>query len=309
MGKMSKKVILVADASKANRSVLTDVLGEEYGILETETGAQTIEKLGKYASEISLVLLDAAMPDAHGANLLTALRQRGVAENVPVLVTVEEGDYESIERAFSLGAADYIPRPFHVSVVRRRVKNTLALSEERIEMLQLKFKALHDSLTELYNHDYARERITNRLCEASADKKFALIILDLDFFKSANDNYVHAFGDSVLKYLADLLRQSVRQEDVIARVGGDEFLIFLEYTDQPEPLVARVFHALSESYGNFRLSISMGIACNESGNRDYDKLFHRADQALYAAKREGRNRYRFYDDSMRSILTGGGYKK
>ena len=89
----------------------------------------------------------------------------------------------------------------------------------------------------------------------------------------------------------------------MARVGGDEFLIFLEYKTDAEQLVDRIFGAITGHYKDFPLSVSMGVACTNEVGGEYEKLFHAADQALYSAKRAGRRQYRFYDDSMRETLS------
>lgn len=104
-------------------------------------------------------------------------------------------------------------------------------------------------------------------------------------------------------YLAEKLRQCIRGGDIAARVGGDEFLIFLEYKDDVETVISRVFQSLGGQYEQFPLSVSMGVAltCKVSGS--YDVLFHAADAALYTVKRGGRGHYRFYDDSMRETLS------
>ena len=129
------------------------------------------------------------------------------------------------------------------------------------------------------------------------------MIFDLDHFKSANDTYGHSFGDKVLVHLADKLRQCIRGGDIAARVGGDEFLIFLEYKDDIETVISRIFQSLCGQFEHFPLSISMGVALTSAIPGGYDALFHAADAALYTVKRGGRGQYRFYDETMRSTLS------
>ena len=133
--------------------------------------------------------------------------------------------------------------------------------------------------------------------------QFALAILDLDYFKNANDNYGHIFGDHVLIHMAEQLRKCIRGGDIPARVGGDEFLIFLEYKGEAEPVIQRIFTSLLGKYEDFTISVSMGVARTADVGNDYEELFHAADQALYAVKRSGRGHYRFYDDSMNKMLS------
>ena len=134
-------------------------------------------------------------------------------------------------------------------------------------------------------------------------RKYALVIFDLDHFKSANDKFGHSFGDRVLIHVAKKLHQSIRSGDIAARVGGDEFLIFLEYKGDLETVIQRIFSGFAGNYENFPISLSMGVAQAEVIGTDYDVLFHAADQALYSVKRSGRGRYCFYDDSMDQMFS------
>lgn len=174
---------------------------------------------------------------------------------------------------------------------------------EHTRMTDLERVASHDGLTGLLNRSKAEQMIRDRLLN-NPGGNYALFIIDLDYFKNANDQYGHIFGDHVLKYLAEKLRQSVRGGDIVARVGGDEFLIFLEYRREAfEASVDRIFHHLEGEYEGFQMSVSMGIAGAQGGLTDYETLFHCADQALYAAKRAGRGQYKFYDESMMHTLS------
>ena len=177
------------------------------------------------------------------------------------------------------------------------------IHESRTKLDNLEQMASHDALTSLLNHASAKRRIRERL-QARSDGRYALAILDLDHFKQANDTYGHMFGDEVLKYMADRLRQSIRSGDIVARVGGDEFLIFLSYKADPDTVLQRVYENLAGgSYGDFPISVSMGVATNEAVGDDYDVLFHAADQALYSVKRGGRGRFAFYEGGMEKPLS------
>ena len=177
--------------------------------------------------------------------------------------------------------------------------------EEHNRIKVLERIASHDGLTGLLNRDSVSQQV-NRLLESYPEKTYALAVIDLDHFKEANDKYGHLFGDNVLKFVAEKLRKSIRSTDLAARVGGDEFLLFMEYTDQVYNQVERIFHSLSGHYEEFPISVSMGVARSDLNLGGYEVLFRRADRALYEAKRQGRNCYCFYDDSMkdmRSVLS------
>ena len=173
--------------------------------------------------------------------------------------------------------------------------------EERNALDKLAVQAQLDDLTGLFARNHACEEIKRHLL-ALDKKNAALLVLDLDTFKKINDSYGHLYGDKMLKAVAARLKSSVRNSDIVARIGGDEFLVYMEYDVDIERLVERIFHKMSGSYDGFEVSVSIGVALASGSDVTYEELFLHADQALYAGKHAGRNQYRFYDDSMQSIL-------
>ncbi len=176
------------------------------------------------------------------------------------------------------------------------------IHDSRMNLEELEKRASHDMLTGLLNHSSAKTLIQNTL-KSNPSGTYMLAILDLDKFKEANDNWGHMFGDHVLKHLADKLSQNTRKGDIVARVGGDEFLIFLEYKVNAEQVIHRIFKAITGQYEGFPISVSMGVARTAVVGCEYDILFHAADQALYSVKRKGQGQYRFYNESMRGTLS------
>ncbi len=175
------------------------------------------------------------------------------------------------------------------------IGKALDIHSSRLQLEHLEQQASHDGLTGLLNHAYAKKRIMERL-EDRPSGRYALAILDLDYFKSANDTYGHMFGDQVLKFIADRMRHSIRGGDIAARVGGDEFLIFLEYKTDLESTIDGVYKRLAGgSYEDFKISVSMGVASAETVGVDYDTLFRCADQALYVVKNSGKGHYSYYE--------------
>lgn len=166
----------------------------------------------------------------------------------------------------------------------------------------LRREASHDSLTGLLNHKYARRLIESKL-EHFKKNDYAMLIIDLDKFGDSNNQFGHMFGDKVLKYVAASIVNIIRSDDIAARVGGDEFLIFIKYQPGADAFIHRIYKNVTGSYKNFEITFSMGIAIASQVGRNYDRLFHCADQALYAAKNNGRKQYCFYDESMEGQLT------
>lgn len=167
------------------------------------------------------------------------------------------------------------------------------IHEEQEKMDRLKLIAAHDSLTGLLNHKAAKSQISAVL-EQDDEKKYIMIVFDLDHFKMANDTFGHLFGDEVLKYVAETMKKNTRNFDIVARMGGDEFLLFMPYKDEMESLVQRIFNLLHSEYNGFSIKVSMGVSCAKECNGKYDVLFHMADEALYEVKRNGRDNYCFY---------------
>lgn len=167
------------------------------------------------------------------------------------------------------------------------------INDSMEEMNLLQKKATHDSLTGLLNHATAKVMITNLISKGK--ENYVLCLFDLDHFKQANDTYGHLFGDEVLKCVSDTLKECIRNDDISARMGGDEFLICMSYKDKdklPEQ-INRIYSNICTDYKNFTISISMGISYMSKCEGTYDKLFDMADKALYDVKRHGRGSYKF----------------
>lgn len=178
------------------------------------------------------------------------------------------------------------------------------INDETEEMKLLEEKANLDFRTGLLNHEAAKSTITSLLASAK-NKQYALVFFDLDNFKQANDVYGHLFGDEVLEHIAATIKKNIRSTDVAARMGGDEFIIFMGYRGTVEPQIKRIFESLTVDFKGFPIKVSMGVACMD-GVQDYDTLFEMADKAAYSVKRSGKNSYRFYDDSLKDVVTDRG---
>ncbi len=174
------------------------------------------------------------------------------------------------------------------------------IHDEQIKLNELEKMSKRDSLTGLYNHGATYDLISSRLDEAARHgKRYVMALIDLDKFKNVNDVYGHQFGDEVLKTMADYLRGCLRREDVIGRIGGDEFLIFVEYTSDPKQLMARIADAASfPSLDQYQISFSLGASLYPEDGATHDELLHRADVAVYSAKQDTALRYRFYDSDI-----------
>lgn len=175
------------------------------------------------------------------------------------------------------------------------------IHDARLQLDELEKRATHDAATGLLNRASAREQIIQQM-QMAPDSNFAMVEFDLDYLKQFNDTYGHVFGSKVLKHVAEQAKQSVRGNDIVARIGGDEFLVFLRYNTGIENVIQRLFNAMIGEYEGVPVSVCMGIALSSMVGNDYDALFQAADKALYSVKRTGRGKYAYYDDSMRELL-------
>ena len=176
------------------------------------------------------------------------------------------------------------------------------VNDEYSEVPTLRYNAYHDNLTGLYRQNYSKEIILEKLKDAS--KNYALCIFDIDYFKGINDCYGHQFGDKMLQYVSSLAKADLKsdQSGIVARIGGDEFLAFIEYGTDAEPRVKKFHKTLLGSLDGVDFSVSMGAAVTAVAGRDYDTLYRHADQSLYASKRFGRGICCFYDPSVTNGL-------
>jgi len=202
------------------------------------------------------------------------------------------------------------PRWYHITArtiwsgkeppeIQSAIGKAVDVHEEQMHMLDLKRMASHDELTGLIDHVSAEKCIHERLRNHSS-WNFALAILDLDGFRAINSKLGHIYGDQVLKYMADCLRKNIRGGDIAARIGGDEFLLFIEYVNSLPAILERIIHALNVEMERYFMSVSMGIATTQMGYTDYEQLFLCASQALCFSKTHGHGQYNFYNDSMKN---------
>lgn len=177
------------------------------------------------------------------------------------------------------------------------IGKVVEIHEEPYEWNRLKKMVSVDPLTNLLNSAHAQKEIVNIL-NTYPEREFVLIIFDLDYFKMVNKEWGHLFGDRVLKYLAQHLLYNINKEDLAARIGGDEFLVFTSCNKQLEQLITKIFTSMTEKLDGVQLSISMGIAKTSVVGHSYEKLYHSADLALTDAKRKGGGCYTVYDETV-----------
>lgn len=242
-----------------------------------------------------LVLLDMHMPGANGEELAKVIRQQDAFLSTPIVFLSAESDVDRQRAAMSLGGDEFLQKPIEPNHLVSAVKSRI------IRYRALRALMVRDSLTGLLNHTNFKERLRTEVARAKRqNKSLAVALIDIDFFKKVNDTYGHPAGDRVIKNLARLLKQRLRGADVIGRYGGEEFAVALPDTNLDGAIKAldniRVsFEAIDQNAGgnSFHATLSAGVALFPSG-QDAETLIKQADEALYAAKRGGRNRVESY---------------
>ena len=248
-----------------------------------------------------LILLDLQMPELNGFQVMKGLKEIELDGYLPVLALTAQPSFKIA--ALEAGARDFISKPFDLLEVHKRIHNMLEVRLLYKELAQYSKQqqelALHDPLTGLPNRRLLEDRIATTLQHAARHQhKAAVMYLDLDGFKAINDTHGHACGDEILKLVAGRLVGSSRKEDTVARVGGDEFVIVLGQinglADAAEP-ASKLIEVVSELYQvgalTLQLSTSIGIALYPDHADNVEALIQKADQALYDAKRSGKNRF------------------
>lgn len=257
--------------------------------------------------EFDVILLDLGLPDSQGLKSFETVHK--AFPEKPVVVLSGSTDEKLALEAVQSGAQDYLVKgPTGWEVASRAMR--YAIERKRMEE-RLHFMATHDTLTGLPNRQLFNDRLTHaielsrRLSSTKTDKwELAVMLLDLDNFKSANDRYGHPQGDILLQSVTEQLRKCIRESDTVARMGGDEFTLIFENVsgaDDAEILAKKVLTAFDKPFylagQAFQVTASIGISLYPRDGRDAETLLSHADIAMYRAK-QYKGTYRFYNDSV-----------
>jgi len=254
--------------------------------------------------DYDLIIVSLGMRGFDGLRLCSQLRSIPEARNVPILVVVSDGDRRKLTQALEMGVNDYLTRPVDRNELVARVRTQLRKKRyaDRLRRnVQLSLEmAITDQLTGLHNRRYMTSHLDNLLGQAArAGRPLAFVIMDIDYFKSVNDSHGHDIGDEVLREFAKRIGANVRGIDLACRYGGEEFVVVMPETDgsfayavaeRLRKSIETTPFEISRAPGKLSLTISIGIASSEGASDNADGLLRRADQALYSAKRSGRNR-------------------
>lgn len=307
-------VILVADDEPINRALLQRRLEKGgYKVILVTNGKEAVDIV--HASPPDLVILDVMMPVMDGLEACRIIKGNPETTDIPVIFLSARDETEIKVNGLTLGANDYIIKPFKAEELMARVDVALRLKNERDKLQettrkalsdaeQAQERALTDALTGLLNR-YGLQRAMAR--EIAAARRYgrplSCLMMDIDHFKKINDVYGHPIGDIAIQQVGKVLTEVTRNSDMVFRYGGEEFIVLLPETDIKGAVVLgekiRTF-AESRIFGDgeriLTLTLSIGVAslkANESGN----DMIARADVALYNAKENGRNRVEIAEEN------------
>lgn len=294
--------VLVVDDNELIRRLATTLLKKNnYEVTTATNGKEAIEMVSSVNPNV--ILLDVMMPKMDGFECCRQLKNNDSTNEIPVILVSSNTETIDKIKGLEIGASDYIVKPFDYGELLARVSTQIkikALLDELGEKnSQLEELVKKDSLTNLYNHRYFYECLAKEFSSSMATRTpLSCLICDIDRFKKINDTYGHQAGDEILKSLASIFKQEMRNGDIPSRYGGEEFALILPKTDIRDAAVLgdRIRTTVKNnvfSFGNtpINVTISMGVAAvpaNEA--KTHIELICFADEALYAAKQDGRNK-------------------
>lgn len=289
------KSILMVDDVATNLICAAEVLRNSYEVSTAKSGRQALLMLKEMTPD--LIMLDINMPQMDGYEVFEKILSNPEWASIPVVFLTAEADMANEARGLEMGAMDFIRKPFDPEVMKARIDKILSISDQKKE---LQFVANRDSLTNLPT----RKTLENYM-NLSTNKEGYFLLLDLDNFKSVNDNFGHIVGDSVLIKLSQVFEEVVGDNERVCRLGGDEFAMFLsgellkeDVRNIVRRLIATTEYEISDilaDFSDFRVSISVGIACRPSDGETFQELYANADKALYFVKQNGKRGYHFFD--------------
>jgi two-component system, cell cycle response regulator len=294
------RILLVEDSERATRLILA-VLGKLHGVQVEANVPAALAHLAQEPCDLIIVSLNLAAAD--GLRLCSQVRALERTRHLPIIVIVQPGEDARLLRALDMGANDYLTRPVDRNELLARVRTQMRrkgrsdyLRDRLEESVEL---AATDALTGLHDRRYLETHFAALAEHAqTACQPLSLVLVDIDNFKSINDTYGHDAGDGILRQLATRLRRNTRSIDLVCRIGGEEFVIVmpgsgLEAACQAGErlracIAAEPFQTAGEPM--LKVTASVGVARLDEAHGALQALFKRADQALYVAKRGGRNR-------------------
>lgn len=300
---VEKAKILVIEDQEFEIEKFKDVLSVDHDeIYSVQNGSEAMKKIKEQPFDLIIVSLNVQNED--GLRLCSHLRSNESTRSTPIIMISVDDDMERIARGLEMGVNDYIMRPVDrnefLARVRTQIRRKRFQDRLRSNYENSLSMAVTDPLTGMYNRRYMETHLTKLLERQEANKKpLGVLLLDIDHFKAVNDTYGHNVGDEVLKEFSARISDSLRSFDLVARHGGEEFVVILpDVTEEKAHYIAeRLRRSISDASipcdtpsGTLDITTSVGGIIVRKGGHDVNTVLERADKCLYTAKEEGRNR-------------------
>ena len=313
--------VLVAVSSDFAAGKLTNCLAEAgWRIDRAHDGAEGLELGRQHSYDLIIAGLD--LDGADGLRLCSQFRSQEETRHVPILLVIEETDLAQLAKGLDLGVTDYLIKPIDRNELLARSRTQvrrLRYHKQLREMLESSVSMAYiDPLTGVYNRRYMTSLLDRKIMEVGgAASPVSVMLFDLDHFKKVNDTYGHAAGDAVLRGVATRVKDSLRESDMVARYGGEEFVIVMPAAppDTARSVAERICRCIAERpfeipghEDPLTVTVSIGVATARGTTSEAEELLAEADDALYQAKRSGRNRVVTADESAeppRAQAVGG----
>lgn len=295
----NKRRILIVDDIPEDIKMMQKILATKYQVIPAYNGQEGIDKA--IAEQPDIILLDIMMEGLDdGYDVCNALKECEATRDIPIIFVSARTEVSDKVRGFNLGADDYITKPFDsLEELAARVDAAVRIKNRQDE---LRAMSITDALTGLPNRRYLMDRLEEEVARAKRyEYSLSCLMLDLDYFKLVNDHFGHQTGDTVLRELADLLKENVRMVDIVARYGGEEFIAILPETDLKgaRVLAERIRRSVEQQAFAGALNLNLTISIGYSVLKPYCsfgglELISKSDAALYKAK-ETRNATASYE--------------
>ncbi len=301
MARKPGKIMLVDDKENSVERFKT-ALGERHEVTIIEDPQTALFEAAE--NEWELLIVSLSLKEFDGLRLCSQLRSLERTRNLPILIVVEPHDSARLLRGLDMGVNDYLMRPVDQNELLARVYTQLR-RQRYTEQLRENFQqsmemAVTDVLTGLFNRRYMETHLGTLVDQAAhRGKAMSILVIDIDFFKAVNDNHGHHVGDQVLTEFAARIRANVRSIDMACRLGGEEFVLVMPDTDMAlayrigerlRQIIASAPFEVESTNRPLDITISIGVSALDGAADTPEELLKRADQALYRAKRDGRNR-------------------
>ncbi|WP_029913493.1 GGDEF domain-containing response regulator [Pelobacter seleniigenes] len=285
------KILLVEDSRLVRESTKAILEKQQFTVIEANHGKTALQELRKH-QDTRVVLTDFNMPEMNGFELTAEIRKNFPMDKLAVIGMSAYGNPLLSAQFLKRGASDFLNKPYFEEELVWRVNQNV---EMLVHVEQLRQAAIVDSMTGLYNRGYFFQ-VGDKLFENARRQnlQISVAMIDIDHFKAINDTYGHCCGDVAIRHVAGILKNSFRSSDIVARFGGEEFIILTSNMDSSrikqhfEELRERISsHIIKSDGAKIRVSVSIGV-CTQLGET-FDKTVSKADNLLYEAKNAGRN--------------------